>query len=148
MPDVKFQFLNEAEIKRKILAFPDKLQRQVLRSGISAACRDLRKLLRENTPVHTGNLRDHWKISVRVRRKTYIVGRVSNRARHAWLVEFGSGPRYQKARKGRYLYSQGKYTGQMPANPFGRTVFEENAQRFIDKVSSAVKTYMQKRQLL
>lgn len=148
MPDVKFQFINEAEVKRKILALPDKLQRQVLRAGISAACRDLRNLLKENTPVKTGNLRDHWKISVRVRNRSMIHGRVSNRARHAWLVEFGSGPRYQKARKGRYLYSQGKYTGQMPPNPFGRQTFEANAQRFIDKVSSAVKTYMQKKQLL
>ena len=139
MPDLKFKFLNEAEIKRKILAFPDKIQKQVLRSGVSAACRDLRTALKSATPAKTGNLREHWKISVRIR-KGMIRGRVSNRARHSWLVEFGSGPRYQK--------KTGKYVGQMPPNPFGRSTFEANTQRYIETVSRGIRNYMSRKGLL
>lgn len=43
-------------------------------------------------------------------------------SRKAHLIEFGSGPRYHKT---------GKYTGQMPANPFLRPAFDGGAQPYL-----------------
>lgn len=51
-------------------------------------------------------------------------------APHAHLVEFGTGPRYQK--------STGKFVGQMPAKPFMRPAFDTGASGFIDRFSVAL----------
>jgi len=48
------------------------------------------------------------------------------KAPHAHLVEYGTGPRYQK--------KTGRYTGQMPARPFFRPAWDENKDRVLKKI--------------
>jgi len=46
---------------------------------------------------------------------------------HAHLVEFGTGPRYQK--------KTGRYVGQMPAKPFFRPAWDRNKDRVLNKIA-------------
>lgn len=56
-------------------------------------------------------------------------------APHSHLVEFGSGPRYQRS---------GKYVGQMSARPFFRPAVDENKARAARIIAKGVETAIEK----
>lgn len=50
-------------------------------------------------------------------------------APHAHLVEYGTGPRFQKS---------GRFVGQMPAQPFMRPAYDTDKAAFIGRISAAI----------
>jgi HK97 gp10 family phage protein len=54
---------------------------------------------------------------------------------HAHLVEFGTGPRYQK---------NGKYVGAMPADPFLRPAFDSEARPTIERLKPLLRVEIEK----
>lgn len=134
----KVQLRGLEEFKRTIDMLPDKVKKQVARRGVSASARMLRKELIKNTPKRTGRMRKSWRISV----KNYargIRGRVINVVPYAHLIELGTKPRTRKS---------GASTGQMIANPIGRSTFHSIRLKLIDEVIQkmrlAVEKYLRK----
>lgn len=81
--------------------------------------------------VASGSLSKRQRSASRVRRipteVTVYVG--SSPLRHAHLVEFGSGPRYNKA---------GAYRGTMPASPYVRPGFDASNREVLDRFGVAM----------
>lgn len=92
-----------------------------LENGAESAAQEIAKEANSRAPIgQNRKLRGSF-ITKRLPRRqglpaAVMVGNDYNRAPHAHLVEFGTGPRYHAG--------TGKYVGQMPANPFFRDSVE------------------------
>ncbi|MZR14227.1 hypothetical protein GQE99_14485 [Maritimibacter sp. DP07] len=67
---------------------------------------------------------------------TQMYAGATKEAPHAHLVEFGTGPRWQK--------STGRYVGEMPANPFMRRSWEATKGRVLAKLSKQLGEELEK----
>jgi HK97 gp10 family phage protein len=103
------------------------MQKGVVRNALKKAGQPIAERAKELAPFYPGpgrHLRDSIKVSTslkasqrrgRISDRTSVTVYVGASAPHAHLVEFGTGPRTQK---------NGRFTGQMPPNPFMRTAWD------------------------
>lgn len=103
--------------------------------ALMAIARPIVQDARRLAPRRTGKLRRSIRarpLRVRAGRRYVRVGGAVNiraAARHAHLVEFGTGPRRQRG---------GRYTGAMPARPFMRPAWERHRNRLMADLAPRV----------
>jgi HK97 gp10 family phage protein len=104
------------------------MQKGVVRNALKKAGTPIAEMAKDLAPdsgeQHKQKLKESIKVSTSIK-ASQKRGRISDRssvtvyvgssAPHAHLVEFGTGPRTQK---------NGRFTGQMPPNPFMRTAWD------------------------
>lgn len=121
-----FDLLGDGQLEKALLQLPKAASKQVLRNSLKAAALPVaveaaRRAPRgqEGGPHLADSITVSTKLTRRQRTSRVKAGAVEvfvgPRARHAHLVEFGTGPRYHKS---------GKYVGQMPAQPFMRPAWD------------------------
>ena len=112
------------ELEWMLDQLPKAMSKTVLKNALKKAAAPIRAAAEANAPAGpTGNLKRGMIIStelkshkVRARKSVIVfVGADAVSAPHAHLVEFGTAPRY---------HENGKYVGQMPANPFFRHAWD------------------------
>ncbi len=104
MDDNKLHIYGLNELRTALTKLPDDLKREAA-VIVHAQAEAARSLIAARYPVVTGNLRNRLTVELGSD-PVSATARVKNRAKHAWLFEFGSGPR----RRG-----NGARTGRMPA---------------------------------
>jgi HK97 gp10 family phage protein len=123
-----------AELQRLLDQLPAKVQRKVSRAAISAGLTPILRAMRKGVPVKEGTLKKSLGRKVKAYPKTYttvgLAGPKKYAAPHAHLVEYGTGPRYDK---------DGNYAGQMPPNPFVRKARDEQTTAAATAVAKKVK---------
>lgn len=123
------------------------IQMKIIRQGLKAAGEPMLQRAKELVAVDTGNLKKQLKLKQAPKNKYNIAGikigtseqiikdpatgekTKINRAAHAHLVEFGTGPRFHK---------DGTPTGQMPALPFLRPAYHEQEANSIARFGAVV----------
>lgn len=123
------------------------IQIKIIRKGLDAAGKPMLARAKELVAVDTGNLKKQLKLKQAPRQKGAIKGikigtseqiikdpatgekTKINRAAHAHLVEFGTGPRFHK---------DGSPTGQMPALPFLRPAYDEQEGSAVTRFGAVV----------
>jgi len=119
-----FELQGMKELDRMLKQLPRSMSKTVMRNTLKKAAKPIQVEAKMNAPVGaTGNLKDSIVISTKLKkgqrraamRLGEVVMYVGSTAPHAHLVEFGTVPRQQKG---------GKFTGQMPANPFFRNAWD------------------------
>jgi HK97 gp10 family phage protein len=117
-------YVDFRELEWMLDQLPKAISKTVLKNALKKAAEPIRAAAEANAPVGpTGNLKRGMIIStelkshkVRAKKSVLVfVGADAVIAPHAHLVEFGTAPRYQE---------NGKYVGQMPANPFFRNAWD------------------------
>ena len=113
-----------SELEWMLDQLPKAMSKTVLKNALKKAAKPVQAAAILNAPIGpTGNLKEGIIIStelkghkVRAKKSVIVfVGADAVTAPHAHLVEFGTAPRYQE---------NGKYVGQMPANPFFRNAWD------------------------
>lgn len=117
------------ELEAALRDLPTRLGKNTLRRSLLKAAKIMEAAMQGNAPtnrlrvriVTSASLSKRQRAASPITRKasevTVYVG--SRPLRHAHLVEFGSGPRYNK---------KGAFRGSMPANPYVRPGFDSSAQ--------------------
>ncbi|WCS66495.1 tail component [Caulobacter phage TMCBR2] len=120
------------ELEAALRELPTRLAKNTLRRSLLKAAKIMEEAMAGNAPsnrlrvriVTSASLSKRQRAMSPIKRKpsevTVYVG--SRPLRHAHLVEFGSGPRYNKA---------GAYRGSMPAHPYVRPGFDSTAMPVI-----------------
>jgi HK97 gp10 family phage protein len=126
---MKSQIVGMEHAFKVLEALPNAAAQRVTANAVGAAGRVLLGAAKRYVPKSTTrrrgtHLRDALAVEV-VREKggrtaKAFIGAKRNKAKHAHLVEFGSGPRRQK---------NGRWTGTMPASPFLRRAMESDGPR-------------------
>ncbi|MDB6061563.1 MAG: hypothetical protein JWM78_1666 [Verrucomicrobiaceae bacterium] len=149
-----------AELEKALDEFPEKLQRNVLRGAIRAACKVIADEAKARVPVLTGTLRDTIRVSVRIV-EGVVVGSVKAGSRvkggsgksgagrgafYAQMVEFGTAAHFIHAAKGKALAIGAGFFAKTVAHPgaaqhpFFRpaisTKLTAAGQRFADYISA------------
>lgn len=142
---IKIEGLQRLENKFRSLSRA--IQRSIIKRGLKAAGEPMLKRAKELVAVDSGNLKKQLKLKQAPRSKFSFQGikigtseqiikdpatgekTKINRAAHAHLVEFGTGPRFHK---------DGSPTGQMPALPFLRPAYDENEANSINRFAAIV----------
>lgn len=119
----------EIEQKLKRLGDPRAVER-VLRRSLWEQGRQIRDAARRLAPVRSGTLRKRIRLVRRRMRRGQVTVQVVSRAPHSHLVEYGTGPRTQQG--------SGRYTGQMPAQPFMRPAWDEERQTAVGTILHAM----------
>lgn len=134
---VTFHLAGLQEFDRALAELPKAVGRQVLRRASTVVLTPVRDEARALAPRgdegKPAGRSVATSIHVRARlKRSQARGRtrrgevetfVGSTARHAHLVEFGSGPRYQA--------TTGRYTGQMPPHPFMRPAWDRHKDRLV-----------------
>jgi HK97 gp10 family phage protein len=130
-------YVDFRELEHMLNELPKAMSKTVLKNALKKAAAPIRAAAEANAPIGpTGNLKKSMVVSTelkshKVRAKKSVIVFVGSTAPHAHLVEFGTAPRYQE---------NGKYTGQMPANPFFRHAWDatkhEALQIFIKEMET------------
>ena len=113
-----------------LIQLPRAMGKTVLRNALKKAAKPVYDAVKELAPVGaTGNLKAGVLMSPKraglkpARSKgssTYFVGMDRILAPHAWMVEYGTGPRF---------WANGKYTGEMPPSKFFRNAWDANKEK-------------------
>jgi HK97 gp10 family phage protein len=139
MFDIDMKLDGAKELEAALRALPGTLAKGVLQRALVKAARPMVDDAKSRVRRRTGRLASKINVSTQLSRRQKR-GRAREKglaeafvgaspARHAHLVELGSGPRHHKS---------GKYVGQMPASPFLRPAFEANAQGLIDALGEEI----------
>lgn len=133
----KFQIEGLKDLERMLEQLSKSMGKTVLRNALKKAGQPIADAATANVArIDTGALRDSMAVSTKLKRSqkaggyrdrtavNVFVGPEAKRAPHAHLVEFGTGPRFQK--------KTGRYTGQMPAAPFMRPAFDATKEKALD----------------
>jgi HK97 gp10 family phage protein len=113
--------LDMRELHRKVAALTPAVRREVLEGGaLEKAAAPIEAAAKQGVPKLSGGLADSITIA-RVPAETksgaaVAVGHNKPGGSHAHLVELGTDPRYHK---------DGKFVGQMPAQPYLRPAFDQ-----------------------
>lgn len=153
MAKVKFKVDGFKAIEDALLALPRSTSRGVARRAMTKALEPVAASAKAAAPRgETGNLISGIsvgsKLSKRqareargemarlgISRDALVLNVGASNARHAHLVEFGTGPRYHKS---------GKYVGQMPPQPFMRPAWDANQQGVLDGLSASLWSEIEK----
>lgn len=141
---VTFTLHGVRELDRALAELPRSVGKTVLRRAATETLRPVRDAARALAPRGAeGKPRGKsvaTSIHVRAKlKRSQAAGRqkqgdveafVGSTAPHAHLVEWGSGPRYQK--------TTGRYTGQMPPQPFMRPAWDQGKAGMLDKLPKAL----------
>lgn len=123
----------DRELKRTLRRLDTKLRKKALRRAMRKGARPIRDAARAKAPRRTSHPKRtegtplHKTIVVRSARKRRGQDEISVKVTHtrdgahAHLVEYGTGPRFQKGRLGA---GTGRYVGVMPAQPYMRPAFD------------------------
>jgi HK97 gp10 family phage protein len=131
------------ELKAALEALPKRVGKAVLRRALQKAAAPLEADVKQRASAISKRLgTDRISISTKLSRRQrrgrkkvgqngaeLFVGAHSSRRGHAHLIEFGTGPRYQKS---------GKYTGVMPAMPYFRPAWEANKGQMLSILQKAL----------
>ena len=122
--DVDFRSLDAM-----LIQLPHAMGKTVLRNALKKAAKPVYNAVKESAPVGlTGNLKagvlmspKRYGKSVRSKGSSFFfVGMDKILAPHAWMVEYGTGPRF---------LANGKYVGEMPPSKFFRTAWDANKEK-------------------
>lgn len=129
-----FDLQGVEELDKAFRSLPDAVGKSVLIGALREAAVPVRDDAKSFAPHDDGDLIDSIQISTRLTNSqkpafragrfsgTVFVGPSHPKGSHGVLVEFGTGPRYNKA---------GKYLGVMPPQPFMRTAWDQNQDRIL-----------------
>jgi HK97 gp10 family phage protein len=132
------------ELRQILKRLPPAMGGEALKEAALEAMEPVLDKARQMVPVKSGRLRRSLGIQIRNQSAAYIDVRVgANLERalgetgpHAHLVEFGSGPRYDK---------DGRFVGVMPAEPFMRPAWDAESRniepRFQRVLAKALERY-------
>lgn len=134
-PYFAFRVSGDKELAEAFEQLPKAVGNQVLRTAARKALKPVEDVAKSMVETDEGELRDSITISTRLsNRQRRMFGRRGDvvvhagpshpKGAHGVLVEFGSGPRYQK--------STGRYVGVMPAKPFMRPAWDQNRHRVLE----------------
>lgn len=126
------------ELDALLVAMPRQLAGQGVNAGLRRALQPVAAAARAYAP---GSLAERIRIAPTIKagqmmqaiekpgrgRRVMFVG---SGAPHAHLVEFGTGPRFQK---------NGRYTGIMPPDPFLRPAWDANKNKVLATLSEAIR---------
>ncbi|CAN5480509.1 HK97 gp10 family phage protein [soil metagenome] len=131
---VKMTLTGAKELEAALRALPDRITANVVQRALMKAGEPIAADARARAPVRSGRLRDRITVaktlSKRQRRgrgkwKGAVEAFIgASPARHAHLVEFGTGPRVSK--------KTGKSSGEMPAHPFMRPAWEAGKDKLLN----------------
>jgi HK97 gp10 family phage protein len=115
------------ELKQILKGLPAAMGGEALKEAALEAMEPVLARARQLVPVKSGRLKRSLGIQIRTESRSYIDVRVgANLERslgetgpHAHLVEFGTGPRYDK---------DGRFVGVMPAEPFMRPAWDAESR--------------------
>jgi HK97 gp10 family phage protein len=130
------------ELQKVLRAMPDQISEKVQVAALRKGGKIIADQAKQNAPVDEGDLRDA--IAVRKTPKKLqsrhglgllVVSVKVPPGNHAHLVEFGTGPRRQK---------NGRFTGQMPAQPFMRPAVDAKSQEAINAIGKELGLQIEK----
>ncbi len=138
--DVRIKVSGLRELDRALAELPKATGKNVLRRVGRKALKPMIEDARAKVPVASGKLRDSLQVATKLSKRQQSMHRKMFRddkasvevfagaaaLPHAHLVEFGTGPRYTK---------DGRYTGQMPPQPFMRPAWDANKGRILDDIA-------------
>lgn len=139
---VRMHLEGAPELDRMLAQLPRTFAKPVLtgagRAALTPIVRDATRLLKGVTTARTGTLAKSVRVSTQVARRqrgstprgavTVYAGATSP---HAHLIEFGTGPRYQKSTR--------RYTGQVPARPFMRPAWDTGKAQALAKFTDELR---------
>ncbi len=121
-----FKIKGFKDIEAVLHKMPKKIKRNVLnhaaRKGANVILKEARRRAPKSKDRRSGkHLKALLKVGQRIAKRKlppgeFVVGVLSGQGNHAALMEFGTGPRYQK--------TTGRYTGQVAAQPFMRPAYD------------------------
>lgn len=128
----KFELKGSKELERALLQLPKStgkaaLRRALTQVSVPIAVDAARRAPRSSEAPHLADsiaVSTKLKRSQRRRARPGVTVYVGARMPHAHLVEFGTGPRY----------TDGKYAGQMPAQPFLRPAWDAHKGRIMSEL--------------
>lgn len=128
------------ELREALLELPKRIAKDAVRRALRKAADPIAQEAKSLAPVKTGKLRDRIAVSStlsrRQRRQRRKQGEVeifigAGPSRQAHLIEFGTGPRYQR---------NGKYVGQIAPRPFLRPAWEGGKRQALETFSKLLWT--------
>ena len=132
-----FKIEGMKELDKMLKELPKSTRKTVVRNSLKKAAKPIADAYKRNIPQSgraTGKtLADRVEITSKLkpsqrsfgpRDRTMVEMFVGSSAPHAHLVEFGTGPRYQK--------ETGRYTGSMPPNPYLRNAFDATRRQALE----------------
>ncbi len=136
----------QRDVDRLVRAFPGDMVEVVTDAG-----EDMKQSVvqKQNQLVGTvtGNYKGQNKMSVET--GNTVAAEVKNTARHAHLIEYGTGPRSVKSKQVLYSAKQGKFFGRsvapMPELAPFRTAFDENEGRIGGEMSRQILDMIERR---
>ena len=115
----------QRDVEQLIRAMPREVEEIITAGG-----QDLKRAVDNKTKGIKRTGKYHRSNRLDIERGHTIAAEVSNKSKHAHLVEYGTGPRRQK--------KTGRYTGVMPETAPFRSAFDENEARLSNQVTSKV----------
>ena len=142
---VKMRLEGADELIAALRALPDALTKKVVERALMKAAQPIAADAKSRAPRKTGKLAAKIDVSAKLSKRQRrgrdskglaeaFVG--ASPARHAALLEFGTGPRRQK--------KTGRDTGQGPAKPFLRPAWESGKMAALDAIGEALWTEIEK----
>ena len=138
-PVTKMTLHGAKELEKALLDLPKRIAKTAVRRGIVKLLQQVADDAQARVPVRSGRLKEKIAVRPQLSRRQKR-GRAKDKglieafvgatpARHAHLVEFGTGPRMQR---------NGKSTGAMPAQPFLRPAWDGAKGKLVDELGQVL----------
>lgn len=148
-----FQITGLAELHKTLQELPATIERNVLRGGLRAGGKVIEAEAKRLASVHSGEVRDSIRVSMRVRSKAgWVNAQVKAGGKKAWyarLVEFGTARHWIRPKHRKSLFLAGLFKeavdhpGAKP-KPFMRPAFDGKAPTAIAAMADYIRARLPK----